>query len=173
MTKKALEINIFDGGKSLKEAISYIDKYQDDLPRKCELFVRKLAEVGIPVIDQNISAAAGDSDKNHNTYIKINSFGSYSQAELIVESRSILFLEFGAGVHYNGNAGGSPHPLGAEKGYTIGSYGKGQGKNDFWFYYADTGEAVMSHGTQATMPLYKAGLEIRRQILAIAKEVFG
>lgn len=173
MAKKTLKINLFDGGKTLKEAISYIEKYRDDLPRKCELFVRKLAEVGIPVIDQNISAAAGDSDKNHNTYIKINSFGSYSQAELIVESRSILFLEFGAGVHYNGNAGGSPHPLGAEKGYTIGSYGKGQGKNDFWFYYADTGEAVMSHGTQATMPLYKAGLEIRRQILAIAKEVFG
>ena len=43
----------------------------------------------------------------------------------------------------------------------------------FWFYYADTGEAVMSHGTQATMPMYRAGLEMRRQILAIAKEVFG
>lgn len=172
MSKRTIKIDLFDR-KSLQSAIKQIQKYRDDLPRKCELFVRKLAEVGIPVIDQNISAAAGDSDKNHNTYIKINSFGSYSQAELIVESRSILFLEFGAGVHYNGNAGGSPHPLGAEKGYTIGSYGKGQGKNDFWFYYADTGEAVMSHGTQATMPLYKASLEIRRQILAIAKEVFG
>lgn len=172
MAKRTIKIDLFDS-KSLQSAIKQIQQYRDDLPRKCELFVRRLAEVGIPIIDQNISAAAGDSDKNHNTYIKINSFGSYSQAELIVESRSILFLEFGAGVHYNGNAGGSPHPLGAEKGYTIGSYGKGQGKNDFWFYYADTGEAVMSHGTQATMPLYKAGLEIRRQILAIAKEVFG
>lgn len=173
MAKKTLKINLFDGGKSLKEAISYIEQYRDDLPRKCELFVRRLAEVGIPVIDQNISAAAGDSDKNHNTYIKLNSFGSYSQATLVCEGKDLLFIEFGAGVHYNGAAGSSPHPKGEEMGYTIGSYGKGQGKNDFWFYYADTGEAVMSYGTQATMPLYKAGVEIRRQILAIAKEVFG
>lgn len=172
MAKRTIKIDLFDS-KSLQSAIKQIQQYRDDLPRKCELFVRRLAEVGIPVIDQNISAAAGDSDKNHNTYIKLNSFGSYSQAELIVESRSILFLEFGAGIHYNGAAGGSPHPKGEEMGYTIGSYGKGQGKNDFWFYYADTGEAVMSHGTQATMPLYKAGVEIRRQILTIAKEVFG
>ena len=33
--------------------------------------------------------------------------------------------------------------------------------------------AVMSHGTQATMPVYKAGEEMRRQVLNIAKEVFG
>lgn len=171
MAKRTIKINLFDS-KSLQKAIDEINRYKNDLPRKCELFVQRLAEVGIPIIDQNISSADGDSDKNHNTYIKINSFGSYSQAELIVESRSILFLEFGAGVHYNGAAGGSPHPKGEEMGYTIGSYGKGQGKNDFWFYYADTGEAVMSHGTQATMPMYRAGLEMRRQILAIAKEVF-
>lgn len=171
MAKRTIKINLFDS-KSLQKAIDEINRYKNDLPRKCELFVQRLAEVGIPIIDQNISSADGDSDKNHNTYIKINSFGSYSQAELIVESRSILFLEFGAGVHYNGAAGGSPHPKGEEMGYTIGSYGKGQGKNDFWFYYADTGKAVMSHGTQATMPMYRAGLEMRRQILAIAKEVF-
>lgn len=172
MAKKTLKINLFDS-KSLQSAIKQIQQYRDDLLRKCDLFVRRLAEVGIPVIDQNISAAAGDSDKGHNTYIKLNSFGSYSQATLVCEGKDLLFIEFGAGVHYNGAAGSSPHPKGEEMGYTIGSYGKGQGKNDFWFYYADTGEAVMSHGTQATMPMYKAGVEMRRQILTIAKEVFG
>lgn len=172
MAKRTIKIDLFDS-KSLQLAIKQIQQYQDDLQRKCELFVRRLAEVGIPIIDQNISAAAGDSDKNHNTYIKLNSFGSYSQATLVCEGKDLLFIEFGAGVHYNGSAGSSPHPKGEELGYTIGSYGKGQGKNDFWFYYADTGEVVMSHGTQATMPMYRAVLEMRRQILAIAKEVFG
>lgn len=169
---KKITINLFDS-KSLQSAIKQIQQYRDDLPRKCDLFVRRLAEVGIPIIDQNISAAVGDSDKSHNVYIKLNSFGSYSQATLVCEGIDLLFIEFGSGIHYNGAAGSSPHPKGEELGYTIGSYGKGQGKNDFWFYYADTGEAVMSHGTQATMPMYKAGVEIRRQILAIAKEVFG
>ena len=172
MARKTIKIDLFDG-KSLQQAIKQIEAYRDDLPRKCELFVRRLAELGIPVIDSNIAAAQGDSDKGHNTYIKINSFGSYSQAELICEGKDLLFIEFGAGVHYNGHLGSSPHPKGNELGYTIGSYGKGQGKNDFWFYYADSGEAVMSHGTKSTMPVYKAGIEIRRQVLKIAREVFG
>ena len=172
MARKTIKIDLFDG-KSLDNAIKQIQEYQRTLNDKCEMFVRRLAEVGIPIIDQNIDSAAGDSDKGHNTYIKINSFGSYSQAQLIVEGKDLLFIEFGAGVHYNGNLGGSSHPKGKEMGYTIGSYGKGQGKNDFWFYYADSGEAVMSHGTQATMPVYKAGVEIRRQILKIAREMFG
>lgn len=172
MQRKQIKINLFDS-RGLDKAIQQIRQYQNSLNDKCAEFVRRLAEVGIPVIDDNIASAAGDSDKGHNTYIKINSFGSYSQAELVVESKSIIWIEFGAGVHFNGHLGSSPHPKGNELGYTIGSYGKGQGKNDFWFYYADTGEAVMSHGTQATMPVYKAGLEIKRQILKIAREVFG
>ena len=172
MTRKTIKIDLFDG-KSLDNAIKQIQEYQRTLNDKCEMFVRRLSEVGIPIIDQNIASSSGDSDKGHNTYIKINSFGSYSQARLIVEGKDLLFIEFGAGVHYNGNLGGSPHPKGKEMGYTIGSYGKGQGKNDFWFYYADSGEAVMSHGTKSTMPVYKAGIEIRRQVLKIAREVFG
>lgn len=169
----AKKINISLSQKSIQNAINEVRKYQRELIDKNELFVRRLAELGIAVIDQNIAAAQGDSDKNHNTYIKINSFGSYSEATLVVEGKDLLFIEFGSGAHYNGSAGTSPHPKGEEFGYTIGSYGKGQGSKDFWFYYADTGEAVMSHGTESTMPVYKASVEIIQNIRSIAKEVFG
>lgn len=170
MTKK---ISISLSQKSIQNAINEVRKYQKEFIEKNELFVRRLAELGIPVIDQNIAAAQGDSDKNHNTYIKINSFGSYSEAKLVVEGSDLLYIEFGSGIHYNGSAGTSPHPKGEEFGYTIGSYGKGQGSKDFWFYYADTGEAVMSHGTESTMPVYKASVEIIQNIRRIAREVFG
>lgn len=69
--------------------------------------------------------------------------------------------------------GSNPNPMGASKGYTIGSYGKGNGSKDSWYYYADTGELVRSQGTQATMPVYKAGVEMRQKMLKIAKEVFS
>lgn len=169
----AKKISISLSHKSIQNAINEVRKYQRELIDKNELFVRRLAELGIPVIDQNIAAAQGDSDKNHNTYIKINSFGSYSEAKLIVEGTDLLFIEFGSGTHYNGSAGTSPHPKGEEFGYTIGSYGKGQGSKDFWLYYADTGEVVMSHGTESTMPVYKASVEIIQNIRRIAREVFG
>lgn len=171
MAKKVIKFGLSQ--KSIQNAISELRKYQQSLIDKNAEFVRRLAELGIPIIDRNISAAAGDSDKSHNTYIKINSFGSYSEAKLVVEGSDLLFIEFGSGIHYNDSAGTSPHPKGEEFGYTIGSYGKGQGKNDFWFYYADTGEAVMSHGTQSTMPVYKASVEIIQNIRRIAREVFG
>lgn len=169
----AKKISISLSQRSIQNAINEVRKYQREFIEKNEVFVRRLAELEIPVIDQNIAAAQGDSDKNHNTYIKINSFGSYSEAILVVEGKSILFIEFGAGIRYNGSAGTSQHPKGGEFGYTIGSYGKGQGKNDFWFYYADTGESVMSHGTEAMMPVYRASVEIIQNIRRIAREVFG
>lgn len=169
----AKKISISLSQKSIQNAINEVRKYQRELIDKNEVFVRRLAELGIPVIDQNIAAAQGDSEKNHNTYIKVNSFGSYSEAKLVVEGSDLLYIEFGAGIRYNGSAGTSPHPKGEEFGYTIGSYGKGQGKNDFWFYYADTGETVMSHGTEATMPVFRASQEIIQNIRRIAREVFG
>lgn len=170
MSKK---ISISLSPKSIDHAIKELNQYKDDLRRKNDEFVRRLAELGIPIIDQNIASAAGDSDKSHDTYIKINSFGDYSQVVLVTEGIDLLFIEFGAGIFYNGSAGSSPHPKGKELGYTIGSYGKGQGKNDYWFYYADSGESVMSHGTEATMPVYRASVEITQNIRRIAQEVFG
>ena len=158
---------------SIQKAIREVQEYKQQFIDKNALFVQRLAEIGLPVIDQNMTAAAGDSDPEHNTYITVNSFESYSQAVLTVEGRDILFIEFGSGIHYNGVAGSSPHPKGAEFGYTIGSYGKGLGKNDFWHYTADTGESVRSYGTEATLPVYKASVEIRQRIRQIAKEVFS
>lgn len=168
-----MKVNITLSKKGIQSAIKQIENYRDNLVKKNEEFVKRLGEVGIPVIHENIAAAAGDSDKTHDAYIKINSFGDYSQATLIVSGKDLLFIEFGAGVHYNGAVGSSPNPMGASKGYTIGSYGKGNGSKDSWYYYADTGELVRSQGTQATMPVYKAGVEMRQKMLKIAKEVFS
>ena len=167
---KKIKVELSQAG--IQKAIREVKGYKQSLIDKNEVFVQRLVETGVPVIDERIAAAHGDSGKNHNTYIRINSFGGHSRAVLTVEGIDILFIEFGAGIHYNGSAGGSPHPKGQEFGYTIGSYGKGQGKNDYWFYTAETGESVMSHGTEATMPVYSASAEIQRRIREIAKQVF-
>lgn len=162
-----------------KLSVSGIDRlkkelltYKTELSSKTEQFVRELANLGIPIIDGNITGAKGDSDKTHATYITVNSFGEYSRAVLHAEGKDLLFIEFGAGIHYNGAAGTSPNPKGAELGYTIGSYGQGKGKNDSWTYSADSGEWVRSYGTQATMPMYKASQEIIANIQKIARNVF-
>lgn len=169
---KRINVSLTKDG-SIQRAIKELEAYKQSLRSKSDIFVEKLALLGVPVIDERIAQAAGDSDKSHYTHIKIRSFGDYSEAVLEVQGKDILFLEFGAGIHYNTAAGTSPHPKGAEFGYTIGSYGLGQGAKDYWFYTADTGESIMSHGTQATMPMYSAEMEIIDKIHKIAKEVFN
>lgn len=159
--------------EGIQKAISEIEQYRKRMYDKCDLFVRRLAETGLPVIDQKFSQADGDSNQNHFTRIEVVRYPGFSKATLFVEGQDILFIEFGAGIHYNVPAGSSPHPKGAEFGYTIGSYGKGHGAQDSWWYTDDNGTSHRSYGTRATMPMYHASLNIRRQIIAIAKEVFG
>lgn len=180
MAKKILTATLSVG--SIKNLQKQLKDYQNSLNRKCELLVKKLAEAGIPVVDENMAKAAftvdekgiqSGADPQHYTQVKINTFGSYARADLICEGNSLLFIEFGAGVYYNGAVGSSPHPKGDEFGYVIGSYGKGHGVQKIWGYYADSGELILTHGVEATMPMYKASLEIAQSVVKIAKDVFG
>ena len=168
---KRLNISLTKPG-SITNAIKELELYKESLRTKTDIFLEKLLKLGVPVIDERIASASGDSDKTHYTHIKIRSFDDYFEATLTVEGSDILFIEFGAGIHFNTPAGTSPHPKGEEFGYTIGSYGYGQGAKDFWYYVADTGETVRSYGTQATMPMYSAEMEIIQNIKRIAREVF-
>lgn len=168
--------------ESIRDLQKQLQEYKTELNGKCDRFVLELAESGIPVLESNISQAGfkydsngieSGSDTEHNTYVKVDSLIGMSKATLVVEGREILFIEFGAGVSYNGSVGSSPHPKGEENGFLIGTYGMGHGSQKVWGYYADTGELIMTHGTKATMPMYKASLHIRDEVVRIAKRVFG
>jgi hypothetical protein len=92
---------------------------------------------------------------------------------VIADGEEAIFVEFGAGVFHNGAVGSSPHPLGSENGYTIGSYGKGRGKQNAWGYIGEDGEVHITRGTRAQMPLYNATKSVISKIPQIAREVFG
>lgn len=158
--------------ESIEQAIREIEAYKKSLAYKTAQFIERLTNAGIAVIEQNMYTE-GDSSTEHNTYVRINSFGEYSEATVVLQGRDIAFIEFGAGVHYNGEVGSSPHPKGQELKLTIGSYGKGHGAEDFWWYVDESGAPQYSQGTRASMPMYKAGVEMRNRVIGIAKEVFG
>lgn len=84
--------------------------------------------------------------------------------KVIAEGPEVTFIEFGAGVYYNPPAGTSPHPRGADLGFVIGGYGKGQGKQNAWGYYAEDGNLVITHGTAAQTPLYRAFEEVLQEV---------
>lgn len=92
---------------------------------------------------------------------------------VVASGEDAVWVEFGAGVYHNGAAGSSPHPKGNELGFTIGSYGKGNGRKTTWGYLDDDGELHLTHGTPATMPMYRAMETVSEEVYLIAKEVFG
>lgn len=181
MAKRTFNIGL--NLKDIENLKKQLENYRDaELPAKMREVVRRLAELGIPVIEQKMSEASytydekgiqSGSDTEHNTYIDVKSFGDTAVAKLVLQGREVLFIEFGAGTYYNTAAGDTPHPLGKEYGYLIGSYGMGNGAKQVWGYYSESGELVLTRGTKATMPMYHADQAIIIMAEEIIKEVFS
>lgn len=148
--------------------------YVNSLDYKCELLVRRLIEeVGIKVVQENVDAFKGDSEKSYNTYFELHRYPNKGAfGKLVVENEDILFIEFGAGIRYNN---GNAHPQAKEFGYGVGSYpGQKNAINPgYWWYQDDDGTLRFSLGTEATMPVYKAYAEMISKVGIIAREVFG
>lgn len=168
-----MQIKCALGTEEINKAVKQIKLYREAVERKTEQLVSELAQAGYKVIEANMANVQGDSDPHHMTYIKYHSYGTFFRATLYLEGKDILFIEFGAGVHYNGHVGGSPHPKGSDLGYVIGGYGLGLGKNDFWYYTDDTGASHRSYGTKAQMPMYQADLAIANNVIEIARRVLN
>ena len=169
----AEKIHITLSQKSIEEAIKKLEAYKKQLQFNTAIFVSKLAEIGLQTIDSN-TEVEGDTNFNGQAYVQLERSSASAKATLVLHGEGVAFIEFGAGVHYNGSAGQSPNPFGAKLGYTIGSYGLGQGVNDSWVYYDENEfRYKTSQGTKAAMPMAKADEEIRREFIRTAKEVFG
>lgn len=158
--------------KSVEKAIKQLEQYKKELIKKNNLFVERLAEAGVLVIDKNMRIGIGDSERAHSTTIQVTSVGNTVEGKLILEGEDILFWEFGAGIHFNAGEG---NPKAKEFGMGPGTY-PGQTQAiipGYWFYYDEDGNKHFSRGTEATMPMYKASLEIIEKVNQIAREVFG
>lgn len=161
--------------KSLMDAAKLVDKYQVKVAVNNRDYVKGLTQEGVRVAYNFLSTAEGDSDPpdfvTDSPYVRMGFKEGLMTSTIKIEGEDVAFVEFGAGIHYNGHPNSSPNPYGVKLGYTIGSYGKHQGLQDQWFYKED-GEWHMSQGTEATMPLFHASEAIKQKYKDIAKSVF-
>ena len=173
MAKNVIKIGL--NTRDIDRAIKEVEKYKQDTLTKVNEFRNRLAD-----------ELANDSQMNFNTAL-IDDWvkGGMRRANVTVmapddkgnvtvvmaKGKDAIFVEFGAGVYHNGSVGSSPHPLGAELGYTIGSYGKGYGKGNAWGY-RENGELRITRGTPASMPMYNAMKSVIAKANTIAREVW-
>lgn len=105
---------------------------------------------------------------------------------LETEGNAALFIEFGAGVYYNGSES-YPDPEGRPSGIdAIGEYGNKRGRNDYWYYPADKGTGslgevvelrgtpyVRTFGNPAAAPMYYARVAMADEAQTIFNEEIG
>ena len=177
MGKKVITVSL--STQDINKAIKELEKYKKDFEKKVNLLRVRIAEE-IKTLAQTGFNSSGVNDivregtRPANVDVTVSDSGNVTV--VIATGKDAVWCEFGAGVYYNGSAGSSPNPYGSDLGLTIGSFGDGHGKQDVWGYYETPGDPntlVLTHGTEATMPMYNAVQAIVPKVVNIAKEVFS
>lgn len=173
--KHTYEIDLSDKGiKELQKGLKDYDKW---LNKKMKELCKRLAEIGVQRAEVNFSSAFYDGIND----VKVEPVKERGNNCFVVKANgaSVLFIEFGAGKFYPDS-----HPEGYSNGMIHGTYGQGLGKNDYWFYTGQPGNAggvlaeghsntTITHGNPANMCMYDAIREVEREITRVVKEVFS
>jgi len=150
-----------------------LDEFIAELPERGLRLARELgdeiksnAEAIYPWLPYSVEVVGGDSYPiAPPTIIKLDTpYGCYVEAE----GEGIIFMEFGAGVHFNDGSYPEPKPAGV---VGIGQYGSGKGSNDVW-QFKDGGSYYTTYGTPATMPMYNSKRIALNEFEKIARRVF-
>lgn len=184
------EISFKLSTKDISRAIRELKDYKKSLQVKCNTFAARLADVGILFAENNsgeyghyITFGKKVDDTRYGavalmygtsgtiTRQWLLSDGSIAQADI----SPILMAEFGSG-HFASDAANLPNAKIANE------LGMGQGTfpgqthafdPEGWYWMDLSGEWHTSMGEHATMPMFKAAMEMETQIFQIAREVFG
>ena len=182
MRAKSIIFSLSDK-KSRDRAIKELEEYRDSLISKNDLFIKRLAEIGVTAAE-SILANNGEGDTSRNARFSMVFNTSEGQVEGLIiissdphvdkDGRKFyphLAWEFGAGIFYNN---GNINPKASEMGMGVGTFpNQKHALDDYWWYRDNDGEFHISYGTKATMPMFNASKTIIEQIDTIAREVFS
>lgn len=147
-------------------ATAELTAYVRTLESKVQQAMDELEKIGLDGATTRFSYAPADLSGD----ITVSSSSDDLTFTISANGKEVCFIEFGAGVYYNGS-GIYPEPL-PDGIVGIGQYGKGYGKYDTWTYMDANGVFHDTHGNQAEMPMYYTKKEIAAQVKKVFTEVF-
>ena len=161
--------------QDINRAIKEIQAYKREVTKKMELFLEKLALIGVKEASVRFTTAMYDGVNDVSVTLLSDGKGYVIEAK----GQAVAFIEFGTGVYHNTS---EPYPNSRPDGIvSIGEYGSGKGKRRAWFYKGEAGSSgevqkngvVKTRGNPAAMPMWYATEEMRDSITTLAREVFG
>ena len=168
---KTIHIDIGDP-KSVTAAIAELKDVRAEWRRKANLLCETVAAMIADQVSENLSEIDMSDDlKDISTHTPVPRFpilGVEARGnQVYIGGEEIAFVEFGAGIYHNG---GRSNPLADKVQFetAIGSYGQGNGNKKYWF----VAHNLISCGTPAYMPIYRAIEAVKPKIPMIAREIF-
>lgn len=160
-----ITINPYDA-KSITEAIKQLRQYKDDFLAKEEIFVKRLAEIGVSVATAGFTTA--DYDGVNDVVVTLEQQGN--RAAVVASGETVGFIEFGTGVKY-------PEWDSSGMEYTPpkrGSYGRGFGaRPKGWYFTAgEIGAAQHTYGNYPAEAMRTARDVMIEKVTQIAREVW-
>lgn len=160
-----IRINPYDK-KSIDEAIKLLKQYKKDFLAKEELFVKRLAEIGVSVATTGFVLADYDGVKD----VQVTMIQSGTKAVVMAMGSTVGFIEFGTGVR-------NPEWDNSGMEYTPpkhGTYGKGMGARPKGWFFKENEGAVARH-TYGNIPAeaMKTARDVMiERVVQIAREVW-
>lgn len=171
---KNIQVNIFDP-KSIDKAIKELNAYKKEVETKTRELAQRLTDLGADIVRMKIVEMGAYYSGDLLSGVE----GYYSPALnagfIRVTSDHVAFVEFGTGIVGQQN----PHTNGeylskASWGYATGSkiFTTKDGRVG-WIYPTDDGGFRFTEGMESRPFMYETALELERQYMQIAKEVFA
>lgn len=160
-----IKIDPFDK-KSIGAAIKQLEQYKKDFLAKEELFIRRLAEIGVSVASTGFSLADYDGVND----VQVTMTRSGTRATVIAYGQTVGFIEFGTGIR-------NPEWDNSGMEYTPpkhGTYGKGLGaRPKGWFFTAGEGGAAQhTYGNYPAEAMRTARDVMIEKVVQVAREVW-
>lgn len=160
-----ITIDPFDTN-SIKEAIKKLEQYKRDFIAKEELFVQRLAEIGVSVATSGFSVADYDGVKD----VQVTMSRTGTTASVVAYGETVGFIEFGTGIKFHewDNSGMAYKPP------SHGTYGSGRGANPHGWYFKQSEGAKARHtyGNPPAEAMRTARDVMIERVTQIAREVW-
>lgn len=158
-------VNPYDS-KSIDKALKQLRDYKKDFLAKEELFIKRLAEIGVSIASTGFATA--DYDGTNDVQVTMTQSGT--KAVVTALGETVGFIEFGTGVKFPewDNSGMEYTPP------KHGTYGKGQGANPHGWYFKENDGAKARHtyGNHPAEAMRTARDVMIERVMQIAREVW-
>ena len=173
MAKKILKSDLSVSG--IKQLQKELEKYRESLTYKCRLLAEKLSERGVEIARVQIADLdaifTGELIQSlHSEYKGSTEYGVIFA--VVADSDHAAFVEFGTGIVGQR----SPYPYELPEGVTW-EYASGKTIRQLadgrygWFYPKD-GQWYFTDGMPSRPFMYLTSLELQKEVVKIAKEIF-